>query len=260
MVGRKNGGTAKTDQLASESVKRAEIRLPGEADRHKFEQILESAARLQRLVPDAVLVDGSAGVPHAGHRLSLDHDDVLADLRDRFDAVLDDIEDDEGWQLNRITPGKVILGELDGVETGVRQMRRERPLEVEQFALSSGAVLTAPTIEEALRVKAFLAVQRNQVCDYLDIAALADRLGVERAASVLASIDAYYADQRSGDEAVASQVARQLADPRPKDTRTVGELARYKGLLPPWTSWDHVRGVLGQVAESMALSAGEGEE
>ena len=40
-------------------------------------QVLESAARLQRLVPDAVLVGGSAAALHAGHRDSFDHDHVL---------------------------------------------------------------------------------------------------------------------------------------------------------------------------------------
>jgi hypothetical protein len=119
--------------------------------------------------------------------------------------VLDDIEDAEGWQRNRLTPGKIILGELDGIETGVRQMRRSRPLEVERVELRSGATLTVPTIEEALRIKAFLAVQRNQVRDYLDIAALSDRMGLDHAGAVLAAVDDYYADQRGGDEAVASQ-------------------------------------------------------
>jgi hypothetical protein len=37
---------------------------------------------------------------------------------------------DEGWATNRVTPGKVILGNLDGIEAGVRQMIRKTPLEV----------------------------------------------------------------------------------------------------------------------------------
>ncbi|HJQ01956.1 MAG TPA: hypothetical protein VJ851_10165 [Jatrophihabitans sp.] len=224
----------------------------------EFEQVLESAARLQRLVPDAVLVGGTAAALHAGHRLSYDHDHDHADLQDRFEAVLDDIEDDESWRLNRMTPGKIILGELGGIETGVRQMRRSRPLEVVQVELPSGSILTVPTIEEALRIKAFLVVQRNQVRDYLDTAALSDRMGLDHAAGVLVSIDKYYADQRAGDEAVASQLARQLADPRPKDSRTLTQLQRYKGLAERWTTWDEVRSVLSQLAAAM-LSEAEAE-
>lgn len=60
-------------------------------------RVLRSAARLQELVPDAVLVGGSAAALYAGHRDSYDHDHVLADLDDRFDAVLDAVESHDGW-------------------------------------------------------------------------------------------------------------------------------------------------------------------
>ncbi|MEO6867188.1 MAG: hypothetical protein ABI200_04130, partial [Gaiellales bacterium] len=216
----------------------------------RFEDVLLSAARLQQLVPDAVLVGGSAAVFHAGHRVSFDHDHVLADLQDRFDAVLDAIETDDGWVLNRLVPGKIILGELGGIETGVRQMIRARPLEVQQATLATGATLVVPTIDEALRVKSFLAVRRNQVRDYLDIAALSERIGAKRAAAVLSEIDDYYADQRSGERSVASQVLRQLADPRPRDAAVIEELSSYRSLDPRWT-WDSVREQLAQVADAM---------
>lgn len=216
----------------------------------EFTAVLESAARLQRLVPDAVLVGGSAAALHAGHRVSFDHDHVLVDLRDRFDAVLDALDSDAGWAVNRLVPGKIILGELGGIETGIRQMLRMRPLETQQVTLESGASLIVPTIEEALRVKAFLAVRRNQVRDYLDIAALAQRMGTAHAAGVLADIDRYYADQRSGELSVASQVARQLADPQPKDSDVIAELPAYRSLDPRWT-WDEVREQLALVVDAM---------
>lgn len=225
-------------------------------DQPAFTDVLESAARLQQLVPDAVLVGGSAAAYHAGHRISFDHDHVLADLRDRFDAVLDAIETDDGWAVNRLVPGKIILGELGGIETGVRQMIRARPLDVEELTLASGAVLTVPTIEEALRVKAFLAVRRNQVRDYLDIAALSDRIGIERAATVLGRIDEYYADQRTGDLAVASQVLRQLAEPRPRDAAIIDELHRYRSLDPRWT-WSAVVEQCAAVADRMVDAGAE---
>jgi hypothetical protein len=46
--------------------------------------VLESAARLQEVVPDAVLVGESAAAWHAGHRASFDHDHVLHALTDRM--------------------------------------------------------------------------------------------------------------------------------------------------------------------------------
>src|SRR5215467_1338783 len=74
--------------------------------------VLESASRLQQLVPDAVLVGGSAAALYAGHRDSYDHGHVLADLRDRFDVVLEALESEGEWVTNRVVPGKVILGRL----------------------------------------------------------------------------------------------------------------------------------------------------
>ena len=60
-------------------------------------RVLESAARLQSVVPDAVLVGGSAAALHAGHRDSFDHDHVLADLVDRYEVILEAVEATEGW-------------------------------------------------------------------------------------------------------------------------------------------------------------------
>lgn len=104
-------------------------------------------------------------------------DHVLADLAGRFDAVLEAVESQEGWVTNRVTPGKIILGELGGIETGIRQLIRRTPLETVRITLPSGKSITAPTPEETLRVKAFLIIRRNQTRDYLDVAALADRRG-----------------------------------------------------------------------------------
>ena len=91
-------------------------------------------------------------------------------------------------------------------------------------------------------------VKRNQVRDYLDVAALAVALGIERAGSVLAAIDAYYADQAPPEGTVAAQVAAQLADPRPKDSRTTRRLETYKGLAARWHDWEQVRLVCRAVA------------
>jgi hypothetical protein len=218
-----------------------------------LDDVLESAARLQEVVPDAVLVGGSAAAWHAGHRISFDHDHVLADLRDRFDIVLEAIERTDGWVTNRVVPGKIILGELGDIEAGVRQMIRRRPLEVTEVELPSGRRVRVPTLDEILRVKAFLIVRRNQTRDYLDVAALADHAGLDHAASVLARMDAYYADQHGEGDGVASQVARQLAEPRPADARTTRELAHYKRLDARWHDWKAVTATCAAVSERMVL-------
>jgi hypothetical protein len=220
--------------------------------RAELVRVLESAARLQAVVPDAVLVGGSAAALWASHRTSFDHDHVLADLNTRFDTVLEAIETTEGWVTNRVTPGKIILGELGDIESGVRQLIRSRPLEVTEVELPSGQKLRVPTADETLRIKGYLIVRRNQVRDYLDVAALSDRYGIPHAGQVLSHIDHYYTDQRGADaDGVATQLARQLADPRPADRRTVGQLGSYKGLDARWTKWENVTGVCRDVATEM---------
>lgn len=221
-------------------------------ERPTLVEVLESAAKLQQAVPDAVLVGGTAAALWARHRDSSDHDHVLGDLAERFEAVLEAVESTDGWITNRVTPKKIILGELGGIEAGVRQLIRTRPLEVVEVQLPSGAKLRAPTADETLRVKGYLVVLRNQTRDYLDVAALADRCGVAHAGEVLGHIDDFYADQRPpGAEGVATQLARQLADPQPADRRTVKQLSRYKGLEQRWTDWDAVVRVCREVAIGM---------
>ncbi len=104
---------------------------------------------------------------------------------------------------------------------------------------------------ETLRIKAWLALTRNHTRDYVDIAALADHFGISEAAKTPVEMDAYYADLNQGDEAVATQLLRQLADPRPRDTRVTQELAAYKGLDPRWHDWDAVTSLLRHLAQEM---------
>jgi hypothetical protein len=222
------------------------------ADRDpQFIALLESAAHLQRLVPGAVLVGGSAAILYADHRESRDHDHVVADLADRFEMVLEAVEEDEGRATNRVTPGKVILGNLDGIEAGVRQMIRRAPLEVARISVPSGGEVTVPTIEETVRIKAFLIVRRNQTRDYLDLAALSESIGIDRTAEVLDQIDNYYADQRGEGDGVASQLVRQLSEPQPADRDVVDQLSSYRRLRKQWSDWNAVTEPLGKVATKM---------
>lgn len=202
-------------------------------------RVLKSAAELQRLVPDAVLVGGAAAALHAGHRLSFDHDHVLIDLADRYAEIVEAVEASEGWatSVRASRPPMTILGSLDGVEAGLRQMRRTRPLEVIDVDLGEAGTVTAPTADECLRVKAYLVVQRNYVRDYLDVVALADHVGVDHAVEVLRAIDEYYIDRSSEVGSVLTALVLQLADPIPRDDAVTRELPRYKGVAARWHDW-----------------------
>ena len=207
-----------------------------------LERILESASELQRLVPDAVLVEGSAAALHARHRESFDHDHVLVDLANRYSVVLEAVEESEGWatSVRQSRPPVTLLGSLNGIEAGLRQLRRARPLETVQVEVTPGENVVVPTLEETLRIKAYLIVQRNAVRDYLDVVALAETLGLDRAVDTLRAIDNYYSDRSDQGESVVTQLLLRLAKPTPRDVAVTRELAQYRGLQPQWHNWSQV--------------------
>ena len=221
-----------------------------------WDAVLAAAARLQQLLPDAVLVGGSAASTHAGHRISFDDDHVLTDLRERFDDVLSHLEEQDGWVTARVNRPVLILGSLDGIETGIRQLIRRRPLEVEELAGPTGPI-RVPTLPEMLRIKAWLVLRRNATRDYLDVVALADRLGYERAARVALELDVYYEDQvGAGGRRIATQLARQLAEPAPYDLSDV-DLRSYRRLDPRWREWRAVTDASAALAAAMLTALAE---
>lgn len=121
----------------------------------EWELVLSSAAHLQRILPDAVLVGGTASAIHAKHRFSRDADHVLTDLRSRFDYVIQQLESVAGWKTARVQRPVQILGSLDGIETGVRQLIRDEPLETTTVDFQ-GERITLPTEGEILRIKGVL--------------------------------------------------------------------------------------------------------
>lgn len=120
------------------------------------------------------------------------------------------------------------------------QTRRTRPLETCEIEVGPGIIVTAPTAEESLRVKAYLIVQRNQARDYLDVVALADFLGTDRSTAVLARIDDYYVDRSQAADSVLTSLVLRLAEPAPRDEDVTRQLAGYKGLAVRWHEWDDV--------------------
>jgi len=198
--------------------------------RSDWERLLSAERHVQALLPDAVLVGGTAAALHAGHRRSMDGDHVLADLRDRFDEVLGALEAAAGWKTARVA--RPVLGSLDGIQTGIRQLRRTLPLETE---LKNG--LRVPTLAEMARIKTWLLVTRNTVRDYLDTTVLLERLGEREGLAALASLDMLY-EQPTG-ASVRAELVERLTAAHPGDLAQV-ELASYKGLVPPWNDWDYL--------------------
>ena len=204
-----------------------------------MQKVLEQASRLQKLVPDAVLVGGSAAYIYAEHRYSLDHDHIVSDLEERFDLILDSLEREGDWVTNRVVYGKIILGELGGIETGIRQLIRKKALEFQRVQIGEFS-LNVPTIEEITRIKAFLIVKRNQMRDYLDFAALSDKIGIPASARIVEDLDEYYTDDCAHEKPALSQLLRQLCEPLPADYRSIARLPDYKGTTGKWKDWDFI--------------------
>ena len=206
----------------------------------QWEKLLEAAANIQGLFPGAVLVGGSAAAIHLQHRYSFDADHILADLKEKYEMVLDFLEGRDDWETARIHPPKLILGNFQGVETGIRQLMRSLPLETEQLDIRGGKSVTVPTVSEMLRTKAWMIVSRNATRDYIDFAALTEHMGVETAVHVLNDFNAYYSDLIRGEKASPIvQLVRQLAEPAPGDLDQIN-LSQYKGIRPPFDSWAHI--------------------
>ncbi len=202
-----------------------------------WEQVLTAAAHLQRIFPDAVLVGGSASAIYAEHRLSTDADHILTDLRPRFDQALAELEAVAGWKTARIRRPVLILGSLDGIETGVRQLIRDEPLETVQIDYQ-GEKITVPTAAEMLRIKGVLILKRNTTRDYLDFVAMAKYLGDEKMVNALISFDRLY--PQPNEESALHQLQIQLAQPLPYDLEELN-LAEYKHLAPRWHNWQNIK-------------------
>jgi hypothetical protein len=197
-----------------------------------WERLLSAERHLQRLVPGAVLVGGSAAAVHARHRVSMDGDHVLSDLRNRFDEILAALEAAAGWQTERVQRPVLILGQLDGVLTGIRQLRRTRPLETEEVE-----GLRVPTLAEMARIKAWLLATRHTARDYLDTVVLLERLGEAGVRAALSPFDEIY--RQTGAVSPLAEVAERLAAAAPKDIADI-DIKRYRALRAPWNDWDHV--------------------
>ena len=217
----------------------------------EWERLLAAERHLQALLPGTVLVGGTAAALHAGHRQSLDGDHVLTDLRDRFDQVLTSLEEAAGWTSSRVLRPVLILGSMQGVQTGIRQLRRAAPLDTEVIQ-----GLRVPTLPEMARIKAWLLVTRHSVRDYLDTVVLLCRLGGEGGVAAMQTLDTLY-PQKSG-ASVRAKLVERLAAAAPDDLGRV-ELRDYKGLVAPWNDWKYVSTEGRRFALALGAAALEGE-
>jgi len=211
----------------------------------EWDALLSSVAHLRAILPEAVLVGGTAAAIYAHHRVSVDHDHTLDDLHRRFDEVLAQLESVAGWKTARVRRPVLILGSLDGIETGIRQLIREEPLETEVVEVA-GENLLLPTRAEMLRIKAVLILKRNATRDYIDTVAMSEVLGRDGTLAALGDFDRLY-PQANG-ESPLQQLQVQLANPMPYDLDDT-DLTQYKQLRKEYQDWSSVKARCAALAE-----------
>jgi len=213
---------------------------PGDAMRStEWVRILEAGVQAQRLVPGAICVGGTAAALYAGHRISHDTDHLLSALRDHFEDVREQLENQPAWKTARVSPPVLILGSIGNIEVGFRQLKRTQPVETQVVQTEAGP-LVVPTLDEMVCMKAFLAYDRNATRDYLDFAALTECASPEAALQSLLKLDARYGGLQSA--SVALEVAKALSAAAPYDLDEA-ELPRYKGLAGKWHRWETTRDI-----------------
>lgn len=201
--------------------------------------VIKSAARLKRLVPDAISVTdplaftGCGGRDtgsdeDTGHRTALTATNTAANAPSVARKFVGGLPSRNG--ISRGTPrplhpvtvwrGRLSVA-LDALETQADAVEptveRRSPVETTNVQLPTGDRLQIPTGAETLRLKGYLIMCRNSSRDYAEFAELVDAVEPETAAVILAGMDRYYCCRQPRREWVASQLVRRLADPHPSD-------------------------------------------
>ena len=96
-----------------------------------------------------------------------------------------------------------------------------------------------PTIQEMLRIKVFLVVERNATRDYLDVAALSYKLGTPKSVRSIEPMGTLYAEFAGEIGDIMISILVKLGTPDPYDLTEV-DLSEYKGIIPPWNNWNAV--------------------
>lgn len=201
-----------------------------------WETLLAHAALLQAKLPSAILVGGTAAALHAHHRISFDHDHVLKDLSKHYDQANAALESIAGWRTTRRVRGKLLLGNITGIEAGLRSQRRTAPLETTTIELPNRGKLKLPTLAEMLRIKTFLVAERNATRDYLDVAALSHHLGLRKSVAALERMHDLYSEFAGEGGDIMVTIVMKFSHPDPYDLTEV-DLAEYKGIVAAWNSW-----------------------
>jgi len=211
--------------------------------------IVRAGVRASREVPGSVALGGTICSLYAQHRLSVDIDFVVKDLSSRFDDVREHLLDVPGWRENRVRAPVLILGSMDGVEMGYRQLRRKSPIETTELRTADGP-LVVPTLEELVRIKAFLAYERNYTRDFVDFAELTAVLGEDATVSALATLDDKLGWEKQ--PLILDEVMKTLLLCKPRDFQTHG-YGTFRWLHPKLKEWQELEVLCKRVGQRLSV-------
>ncbi len=207
----------------------------------RWREILDAVVAVQAVLPDAVLIGGSAVTIHTAHRLSGDADLVKRNLDRDWHAVRAELEQLEGWITDYPKIPTNMMGRYGDARVSVRKLNRVRELEVVEIDLG-GSVVQVAAPDELVRMKGLAILNRGLARDFVDVVALDDGLreAGRSAAHAITEFDEYYRELSSSGS-LTRELASALADPRPRDAAPQAALDELVALRDDLRDWDRIR-------------------
>lgn len=201
-------------------------------------KIVKAGIKANREVEGSVALGGTICSLFVHHRTSTDIDFVLSDLSQRFAEIRKHLFTVPEWRERRVSIPLTILGTLDGVRIGYRQLRRTVPLETQIIETPLGE-LVVPTLEELIRTKAFLCYNRNYTRDFVDFAELSCLFEAEEVVSILSDLDTRFRWEKQ--PTIIIEVIKKLLLSEPHDLNDdVHGYKHLRFLAPKLKSWNEV--------------------
>jgi len=201
-----------------------------------LDKVIDASIEVQKIIPNAIPTGGTVAAFYAGHRMSYDVDHLMSNLVEEIEDIDLALSKIPGWKVNK-KRNAIILGKIGSIEVGFRQMFRDKPIETVTIKTPKGDWII-PTLEEITRFKAILCCKRGGYRDYMDFAALAEKIGDDgKVVSILMEVANLHSNE--GDD-IMLEMAKALSDPNPEDMSKVGD--SYKEVSKDW-SWGKIKSI-----------------
>jgi Nucleotidyl transferase AbiEii toxin, Type IV TA system len=214
-------------------------------------EMIRAGVEANREVPGSVALGGTICSLFAHHRASSDIDFVLSDLSKRFDEIREHLTNLPEWKERRVSIPLTILGTLNGVRVGYRQLRRTVAIDTQVIETPLGD-LVVPTLDELLRTKAFLCYNRNYTRDFVDFAELSCLFETKEVVLILRDLDERFSwDKQPG---ILIEVIKKLLLPEPHDLNDkIHGFMQLRFLDPKLKTWDETAARCQEIGKLLSI-------